>query len=174
MANSLVFTLIGPDKPGLIERVATCVAERGGNWEEGEFMSLDGHFAGLLRVRVSPDRIAELKGALEALEDVQAIVLEARGAQKAEHRVFQLELVGADRMGIIRDIGHALAELEVNILELRSATERAPMSGEPTFRAHARLECPTTVSDTDLRSALEQIANELMVELKVTQADPDA
>lgn len=169
MTTSLVFTLIGPDQPGLVERVATCVAERGGNWEESEFMSLDGQFAGLVRVRVRPDHVAGLRAALETLEGVSVIVAETEAPAQSEHHRLHLELVGADRTGIVRDIGHALAALGVNVTALDTWTERAPMSGEPTFRARARLDAPVTVAEGDLRAALERLANELMVEVTLTE-----
>jgi glycine cleavage system regulatory protein len=34
MAVSLVFTVIGPDRPGLVERLAAAVTEHDGNWLE--------------------------------------------------------------------------------------------------------------------------------------------
>lgn len=165
MPNSLVFTLIGPDRPGLVERVATCVVEGGGNWEESQFLSLDGQFAGLVRVRVGPDRLPGLRRALEALEGIRVIVTEAVPPEERPHHFLHLDLVGADRPGIIRDIGRTMAALGVNVIELESKTERAPMSGEPTFRARARIDAPVEVSESDLRAALERLASDLMVEV---------
>src|ERR1051326_5261050 len=59
-------TVIGPDRPGLVESVADLVASHGGNWLEGRMSRLGGQFAGILRVEVSADKeralIANLKG----------------------------------------------------------------------------------------------------------------
>jgi glycine cleavage system regulatory protein len=168
MLSSLVFTLIGPDRPGLVERVASCVAEHGGNWEESEFLSLDGQFAGLVRVRVDERARARLKGALERLDGVSVRVAEAASATEAQGRVFDMELVGLDRRGIVAEIGRTLAALGVNMVGLESRTEPGAHSGEPMFRATAKLVAPSRVTEGDLRAALERLANDLMVELELT------
>lgn len=43
--NDLVLTLIGPDRPGLVEAVADTIAARGGNWVESRMARLGGQFA---------------------------------------------------------------------------------------------------------------------------------
>ena len=82
-----------------------------------------------------------------------------------DHRdSFRLDLVGQDRPGIVRDISHALAALGVSVQDLRTVVESAPMSGERLFRAHAELAPPPDVKLARVRAALEQLANELMVD----------
>ena len=44
--TDLVLTLIGPDRPGLVEAVAEVVARHGGNWLESRMAHLAGKFAG--------------------------------------------------------------------------------------------------------------------------------
>ena len=45
-----MMTIIGRDRPGLVESVAQVVAAHGGNWLESRMSRLGGHFAGILRV----------------------------------------------------------------------------------------------------------------------------
>src|SRR5260221_4354093 len=71
--TDLVLTLIGPDRPGLVEAVAGIVAEHGGNWLESRMTHLAGKFAGILRAQLPPERAA---AALQALAP-----REGRGAQ---------------------------------------------------------------------------------------------
>ena len=49
---TLVLTLIGPDRAGLVEAVAAVVADHGGNWLESRMSRLAGQFAGILEVEV--------------------------------------------------------------------------------------------------------------------------
>ena len=64
----LVLTLIGRDRPGLVEAVAQRVTASGGNWLESRMAHLAGHFAGLLHVEVADDRVRALETALGELE----------------------------------------------------------------------------------------------------------
>ena len=53
METYLVLTVIGDDRPGLVEALAETIAAHEGNWLESRMSHLAGKFAGLLRVSVS-------------------------------------------------------------------------------------------------------------------------
>ncbi len=56
MLSTLVITLFGADRPGLVEATAARVAAHGGNWLESRLLHLGGHFAGIVRVEVEASR----------------------------------------------------------------------------------------------------------------------
>src|SRR5678816_4612379 len=68
MQHLLVMTIVGPDRPGLVDSVAALVAEHKGNWLESRMSRLGGQFAGILRVEVPPGLEAELVAALKRLD----------------------------------------------------------------------------------------------------------
>jgi glycine cleavage system regulatory protein len=170
MRNTLVLTVLAPDRTGLVELLAQRIAAAGGNWEESRMARLAGQFAGILLVTCDAARSDELAAAVRALESVglQVTARAAPGdtslAPEAGPRV-QLALTGGDRAGIIRDVSRVLAERGVNVEELESEVSSAPMSGERLFRARARLRVPPTLGLGDLRASLEKLAGELMVDL---------
>jgi len=56
MPVSVVLTLIGDDRPGLVESVSEVLAAHGANWEQSRMASLAGKFAGIPTLhRVFPD-----------------------------------------------------------------------------------------------------------------------
>jgi glycine cleavage system regulatory protein len=176
MSNaSLVLTVIGADRPGLVEALAKTVADHGASWLESRMAHLAGQFVGLLRVSVAESRADELAAALRALEarGLRVIVEAALGAgpDHASPRLY-LELVGLDRPGIVRDISRAIAERGVNVEELESRTSSAPMSGETLFHVEAWLRVPKSSDLDELRGALEKLADELMVELSLEHGEP--
>ena len=135
---------------------------------------LEGWFAGLLRVNIPDARAADLIRALDALESrgLRVTVQDTEPAPSvAETRGLQLELIGQDHPGIIRQLSHVLAERRVNVDELDTNVTSAPMSGEPLFRARASLRVPSSVPLEELRETLEKIANELMVDLSLDDSD---
>ena len=169
MRDSLVLTVIGPDRTGLVEALAQRISACGGNWEASRMAQLAGQFAGILLVTIDKDRTDELVAALRALggAGLQVTAHPAPGAPDAgpeSHQVF-LELTGDDRVGIVRDVARILAERGVNVEELESDVTSAPMSGEPLFSARAVLRVPATLSLADLRTSLEALGSELMVDL---------
>jgi glycine cleavage system regulatory protein len=174
LSVSLVLTLIGEDKPGLIELLSQTVVEHDGNWLESRMSRMAGRFAGILRASVPEARAEALFVALSALESRGLRVVVESSVQPEpgfELRAIPLELVGADRPGIIREIAHALANRSINVDELQTECSSAPMSGETLFTARAMLRIPQAASMDELGDVLEEIADDLMVEL--TLGEPE-
>lgn len=172
MRETLVLTVLGPDRTGLVEAIADRIAAAGGNWEASHMARLAGQFAGILLVTVDAGRADAMLTAVRALEasGLQVVARPTAAPSSAAGARLRLDLTGADRPGIVRDVSRVLAERGVNVEELESHVGSAPMSGEPLFRARAVLLVPPSVSTADLRAGLEALAGELMVDL--TPADP--
>lgn len=170
MTRSLVLTLLGDDRPGLVEAVSRSIAGHGANWTESRMARLGGKFAGILLIEVPAERCDALAAELRSLDaqGFRVIVEEsARGESPRTVELLELELVGQDRPGIVRDISRVLAQRGVNVLELETGCTSAPMSGETLFRASATVELPPSLPASDLCAVLEALANDLMVDLKL-------
>jgi glycine cleavage system regulatory protein len=171
---SLVLTVIGPDRPGLVETLSETLADYGANWLESRMARMEGRFAGLLHLSIADELAPELEQALAKLEPRGlriAIQPTHSTSDPREARALRLDLVGHDRPGIVRHLSHALAERHVNVEELETSIVSAPMSGETLFRARAQLRVPPGLRLEELRETLEKIANELMIDLTVDQPD---
>jgi glycine cleavage system regulatory protein len=170
--TSLVLTLIGPDRPGLVEAVAEVIAAHGGNWLESRMAHLAGKFAGVLRAEVPAERTRAVVEALARLEERGLkVVAEVASAPTAavDRRPMELELVGLDRPGIVREISQLLARHAINVEELRTDRTSAPMSGEMLFRAVARVHVPAGADLAAVRAGLERLANDLLVEIHLAE-----
>ena len=168
MNQSLVLTFIGPDRPGLVGSLATIVAENGGNWVESRMSHLAGQFTGILRVEVADKDAAALQAALAALESEGLRMTTAANVEAAPASGgtwVELELVGQDQPGIVREIAQALAGMGVNVEELETECLSAPMSGERLFKARARLQAPEELSFDEMKAEFERIASDLMVDV---------
>jgi len=166
---SLVLTIIGPDQPGLVESVAQTVAAHGGNWLESRMAHLANQFAGIVHVQVPTENVAALQAALASLDSQNLTVIAATSEDDnaSPCRRIELELVGQDRAGIVRDISHAIAAHGINVDELHTECTEAPMSGEILFKANAKLRVPEGVSLDALRADLEKLAHDLLVEIEL-------
>ncbi|MFJ4143341.1 glycine cleavage system protein R [Pseudomonas sp. NPDC089734] len=165
--DHLVVTVVAPDKPGQVERIAQCIAEHGGNWLESRMSRMAGQFAGILRVGVPPENHDELIQALQVLSvhGIHVQLAESAVETACTWKPISMELVGNDRPGIVRDITRLLAEQGVNVESLVTDVTPAPMSSELLFHADAMLGVPLTLSLDDLQARLETLADDLMVEL---------
>jgi glycine cleavage system regulatory protein len=171
MRTSLVLTVIGDDRPGLVEHLSDLVLAAGANWEESRMARLAGKFAGLLRVSVDAERAEALAARLTTLdaEGLTVVIERSVDTEPSPFRICSLDLVGNDHPGIIRDISRVLAQHRVNIEELETEVTSAPMSGDALFRARARLRMPSTMTVDGLRGILEALAGDVMVEVTLEE-----
>jgi glycine cleavage system regulatory protein len=170
---TLVLTVIGDDRAGLVDALAGPIADHGGNWDRSHMARLAGKFAGIVVVTVADADVADLTGEFETLAsqgvlDVRVAIASTDGPAD-DTPMATLHLVGQDRPGIIKEIASALAARNVSIEELETTTGSAPMSAEALFEATARLRLPTGLGTDELCDALEDIANELMVDLDLSE-----
>ena len=174
MTTPLVMTFIGRDRPGLVNTISRKVAEHGGDWLESRLEHLAGQFAGIARVNVPADRVADLTLALLELESNGLRVTVEQGdapTEPAAHETLKLELLGLDRPGIVRDVTEALSLLGVNIEAFESRLQSEAFTGAPMFQASARLRCPEGLTVDRLRATLERLAGELMVDITVNEEE---
>jgi glycine cleavage system regulatory protein len=82
-----------------------------------------------------------------------------------------VELVGNDRPGILRSVSGVFAAHGVNVEELASERVNAPMDGGVLFQARATVFVPANVKLAAVRTDLEKLAADLMVDLKLLPVD---
>lgn len=169
MARTLVLTVIGEDRPGLVEALAQLISLHEGSWDESRMARLAGHFAGVVQVHLPDARADDLIRALPGLAEhgLQASVVDSDSSLSSvdHHQTIRIELVGQDRPGIVREISSALSVLGVSVQDLRTFVESAPMSGERLFRAQIELALPPDLGLEKIKAVLERLADELMVDL---------
>lgn len=169
---TLVLTVIGVDRSGLVSALSGVIADHGGSWERSEMARLAGRFAGIVVVEVPEERAEALVAELgplrtEGLLDVTVERGVDPGPESQATRI-SLDLVGADRPGIVHEITRVLAARQVGIDDLRTATREAPMFGGMLFEASATLLAPPSAPIAELQAVLEELANELMVDLSLS------
>jgi glycine cleavage system regulatory protein len=167
---TFILTIIGDDRPGLVSALSAPISAHDGSWERSQMSRLAGKFAGIVLVAVADQRFDALVADLTALNEqgLQVAIERTDEPGERESQRLNLELLGADHPGIVAEISASLAERHVSIEELSTDVREAPMAGGTLFEAHAVLLAPPTASTDALRSMLEGLAHELMVEIRLS------
>ncbi|HCO60731.1 MAG TPA: glycine cleavage system protein R [Porticoccaceae bacterium] len=168
MHHQLVLTIITDDRPGVIDNLANTIRRHHGNWLESSMAHLAGKFTGILLVDVADRHRDGLLAALKHLEqDGLRITVEAATAPSTPlGQCLDILLTGNDRPGIVGEVSGILADHKVNIEQLNTWCENAPMSGEALFRLEAQIQLPPSFDTERLQSALETLSDDLVVEFQ--------
>ena len=172
MNISLVITVIGRDRPGIVRLLSERGQALGGNWAESHMASVAGQFAGIIHLQIPAANAERLIASLRELEaqDLHMVIVKGDGTSVIEkRRVLHLEVVAQDRSGIIRDISRCLSDRGVDIRELYTEFTSAAWSAENLFKATAQLLIPAELKIETLRHDLETLGNDLMIDLTVDQ-----
>lgn len=166
--TTLILTVAGADRPGLVAAVADVVDAHGGNWENSSLAELAGTFAGVIEVSVADDRAAELESALRGIQGqglLTLAVLTGTADATGDDQVLEIQVLGNDRPGIVREISGVLSAHALSIEELATETRDAAMAGGRLFEASVTAKVPSSVDLDALRADLERLASEIQVDI---------
>lgn len=170
METSFIVSFIGDDRPGLVEQLSRVIEESRGSWHESQLSQLGGKFAGLVLVSLPEGDGTQLEQALKGLS-ASGISVRVTPTGTAlvipSARRVTLTILGPDRLGIVREISHALASHQVNVVEMDSHVSSAPMSAEMLFQARIDAEIPANADLDDLSDTLDEIANQMTLDISL-------
>lgn len=178
MTTTLVLTVIGDDRAGLVKALADVIEQGGGNWERSHLSELAGKFAGIVTVTAPDDRVDALRAALAPLEGLLQVAVHDTAAPqdvsaRETRQELRIELLGNDHPGIVGAVSGVLATHDLSVVELQSATRDAPMAGGRLFEATALVTVPAGADLGALQSDLEELASEIMVDVAVSPRTTD-
>lgn len=165
---SLVVTVMGPDRQGIVSSLAERAERFGANWAASRMTRLANEFAGTVHFEVPREHADALAATLRALEasGLQVVIARSEGADlPASLRSIELKLVGSDRVGIVSKLTRILAARGISIESIHTEIVRSGVSGPQTFQVDAHLLVPAALSIDALRLELGALAGEMMVDI---------
>jgi methionyl-tRNA formyltransferase len=168
LTTSLIVTVVGRDRPGIVRQISDCVQGTLVNWADSRMNHFAGHFAGTIHLQMAPKDAATVSAALQGLtsEGLQVQVARSDAPPMAfGNRMLKVELSGPDRPGIIRELSASLAERSVSINDLHTEILPPAESDQHLFRVQALLVVPENLADGALRKLLEKLASQMMMDV---------
>jgi glycine cleavage system transcriptional repressor len=172
MRNTVLLTLTGNDRIGLVEEVTGLLLNIEANIEASRMAHLGGEFAMLALVSVPEDRVNRLDNVLQNLvsQGFKVTFSPTIANQSAEYSNwlrYQIEIKGADHEGIIHEFAQHLRQFNINIETAETEVVNAPMSGTPLFSMSAIVSVPQIAENAGWISDLDEVANHHNVDVLV-------
>lgn len=162
--KTLVATLIGPDKTGLVKQLATLIKQHHGSWQASAMSELAGYFAGIVEIRVPEEHSESLTHALSELPDFQVQLVEG-SHQPPQGQTLRLTVTANDRLGIVDEVTDILNQLNISVKTLKTDSHPAPITGIMLFEANSTLTLPHGQTLNDLQTRLEALSDDLVVDI---------
>lgn len=175
MSMTIVFTLTGTDRIGIVDEITRSFLQLGGNIEASRMARLGGEFAVIMLVKLPVDKrqaldqtVADLSRRGYQVTTGETAVTGTRSAQG--WLPYHLEVSGADHEGIVNRIAHTLSEHGINIETADTDSTHAPNSGILLFTMRALILVPPRLQEGSWRQALTEVAREQHVDIAIQPA----
>ncbi|MEY2418572.1 MAG: glycine cleavage system transcriptional repressor [Actinomycetota bacterium] len=168
---------IGADRPGIVAAVTGVLTDRACNLEDTAMAILGGHFSMMLVVSGPTDLdAATLEAALTPVANELHLVTMVRAIDAAvavpeSGELWTVSVHGADHPGIVHGIAQALADMNVNVVDL--ATRVVPGDGGPAYVMVLDVTLPDDVDGDALNARLDAVGAELGVSCKAHESEAD-
>lgn len=178
LSNKVVLTGVGHDRVGIVAELTEILFELGCNLLDSSMTLLRGEFAIILMIeQPAGQSLDELKAKIAGVESRLGLTIHVRDAQaytesdeSSDDDLYIISVYGADRPGIVSGITRVLANLGANItdVETKHTGER---DGAIVFMMVLEVSLPESISETQLRSTLNQASKNLNVNVSVQSLD---
>lgn len=118
----LVFSVLGDDRPGIVEELSTAILEHQCNIEDSRMSVMGGVFAVILLVSGDASALKKVQKRMQGLQVDGRLTITSReaGERSAEgsHLPYQVQVVSMDHPGIVNSLSHFFATRGINIQQL--------------------------------------------------------
>lgn len=167
-----IVTAFGEDKPGIVAKTTKILYEKGMNIEDSSMTKLNNEFTIMLIVKGESD-LNQLKTAFDKLSEEENLTFVVKQlpedtiSKPSIHYPQTVDIVvyGADKLGIVYNVSKLLAQMRINISDLR--TEKT----DNLYVMFIEAQIPAEISLENLKEEIEKLKKELNVDIAIHQVE---
>ncbi len=168
MRSKLIISANGPDRKGIVSEISSIISNHSANIETSKMIRLEKEFAMLILIEVEESKNEVLSNALNQIPGLFVNLINTKNNLDILYEnKLHLYINGADNEGIVYSFSNLLSELEINIDEVNTKIENAPMSATPLFMMDLVIGSKSKINIQKINDKLNVIAEKLGVEVVV-------
>jgi glycine cleavage system transcriptional repressor len=165
MSSNLVISVLGKDRPGIVNELSECILDAGGNIADSRMSVLGGDFAVILMVSGNWNTIAKIEGQLAQLAETLDMTITSRRTEQRPVRrdllPYGVDVVALDHPGIVHHLASFFSARDINIQGMDTSTYCAAHTGTPMFNVHMTVEIPARLHIATLREDFMEFCDQL-------------
>lgn len=174
MLNQLVFSILGSDRPGIIDELSKAIRDCGGSISDSRMTVLGGEFAMIVLVSGNWDAIAKLEDTVPRLAEQLDLNIQIRRteirANATDLLPYTVDVVAIDHPGIVNEIADFFSKRSINIEDMYTGGYQAAHSGTPMFSLHMTVSIPSSSSIATLRNEFMDFCDTLNLDSVIEPA----
>jgi len=168
MRTKLIITANGTDRKGIVSEIASIVNKHNCNIETSKMVRLENEFTTLILIDAEHDKKELLSLDLKKIKDLKIQIIETKNNHPIVYKnKFHLFINGADNEGIVYQFSNYLSNIDINIEEVNTKIENAPISATPLFMMDIIIGAKKKINLKELTAELNKISEKLGVEIQL-------
>ncbi len=172
MRSYVVFSSMGPDRPGLAKEIAEFFTARGINIERSRGCVLGNEFGMIILTSGLTEDIERFIGELPSLREKTGLEIHVRKTKAPSHREvlpsipYKLTATSIDHPGIVHQICKTLLQRNINIDDIASTVDNNPVTGANVFSMVCYFALPPAAKISDLKSDFNRLGDEYNIDIR--------
>jgi len=165
MQQLIVLSVLGADRPGVVNDLTGVILDCGGNIEESRMAALGSEFAMLLLVSGNWHTLTKLEAALDRLSKEHNLTVTLKKTEQRrrpeECMPYLVDVVCLDQPGIVFNLANFFASRSIEISEVATRRYAAAHTGAPMFAVQMTVSLPGSVHISHLRDEFLEFCDRL-------------
>ena len=164
--NRVIITAIGVDKPGLVDEISSIINQNNGNIENSKMIKIDDQFAMIIDFS-SIENINIITTKLKKIKNLEITYKTTQNLKSSKKDYKKYLIKGDDDQGIVNKVSNLLSENNLNIIELNTFIEPAPITGAPLFNMEIMISENQKNEVNNVDSKLISLCENLNLDIKI-------
>jgi glycine cleavage system transcriptional repressor len=172
MRSYVVFSSMGPDRPGLAKEIAEFFSARGINIDRSRGCVLGNEFGMIILTSGNTEDIERFIGELDSLREKTGLEIHVRKTKAPSHREvlpsipYKLTATSIDHPGIVHQICKVLLQRGINIDDIASTVDSNPVTSANVFSMVCYFALPPAVKINGLKSDFNSLGDEYNIDIR--------
>tara|TARA_B100000700_G_C14973176_1_gene822500 strand:- start:385 stop:894 length:510 start_codon:yes stop_codon:yes gene_type:complete len=165
--NEYIIIANGPDRTGIVSDISQILTDNGGNITKSRMTKLAGDFVIIMLVQITAQK-SLIEKKLSNLDLIISIKNATQVNIKSKKYIQKkLLLNGTDNEGIVFSVTDFLAKYDINIKNLTTEIQQAPITGINLFYMEATLNIPQNISIKLLQENVTSLKKNLEIDIEL-------
>ena len=161
----IIITAIGEDTSGLVNKITSIIKQNNGNIDNSKMIKIKDQFAMIIEFCLLSD-LEKLKSKLNKIKKLKIFYQPVKDIDLPETISKTYLIKGADNQGIIDSISKFFYDKKINIIQIDSYIEMAPITGSPLFNMEITITYNQSKIDINLiTDEVSKICNNLNLDI---------
>lgn len=162
MNVQFIATVSGPERSGIMSKLAKQTHDLGGIWLDSKLNHLDGQFIGLIKIELPTDNAERLKAAFAEQADLCAQFNDVKEVG-IDRTLLTMSFQSNDREGLVHDISNVLTDCNVDVDHMDAHRIGIADLGRSLFTSTFILRVPANIDLATLEKRLAEIEEHAVV-----------